>query len=122
MERVLMQVYVKNSAEAVETYKKAFDATLGHYVKNEDGTYYHSEVNVYGHIISVAENNESTYLTGNIMQFCLHFKEDEKDLIDKAYRVLKEGADILYPLGPCDFSAYMTDFIDCYGVRWCLFL
>ncbi|MFV0392905.1 MAG: VOC family protein [Coprobacillaceae bacterium] len=124
MKRTLMQVYVKNSREAVLTYQKAFDAKLGYNVKNDDGSYYHSELDVYGQILAVAQmpDNKQTLITGNVMQFCLHFKDTEKSCIDKAYETLKLDATILVPLGPCDFSDYMTDFIDKYGVRWCLFL
>lgn len=27
-----------------------------------------------------------------------------------------------FNLGPCDFSPLFADFIDKYGVRWCLFV
>ncbi|MDQ0361981.1 VOC family protein [Breznakia pachnodae] len=121
MERTLMQVYVKGSDKAVEMYIKAFNASLGSHVKNDDGTYYHSEVNVYGQILSVAECSDDTVVTGNAMQFCLHFKPEEKSLIDQAYEVLKQDATILHPLGETNYSPYMTDLIDKYGVRWCLF-
>lgn len=40
----------------------------------------------------------------------------------QVYEVLKEGSEILFPLGPCDFSPLFTDFIDKFGVRWCLFV
>ena len=126
MERTLMQIYTKGSAEAVETYKKAFDAVLGYNVKNEDGTFYHSELNVYGQIISVAERDakDGEGITGNTMQFCLQFSKGEENLVKKAYDVLTDNADakVLFPLGPCDYTTYMADLIDCFGVRWCLFI
>ena len=123
MERTLMQIYAKGSAEAVELYQKAFDAVLGYNVKSEDGTYYHSELNVYGQIISVAERTDTDgSITGNTMQFCLQFSNGEENLIRKAYDILTDNGKILFPLGPCDYSTYMTDFIDKFGVRWCLFI
>jgi uncharacterized glyoxalase superfamily protein PhnB len=124
MERTLMQIYTKGSTEAVKMYQKAFDAVLGYNVKNEDGTFYHSELDVYGQIISVAERpvKDDTGITGNTMQFCLQFSEGEEHLVKKAYDVLTDNGDILVPLGPCDYSSYMTDFIDKFGVRWCLFI
>lgn len=122
MKRILMQAYVKNSREAVAVYQQAFDAVLGDHVKNKDGSYYHSELNVYGQILSVAERTEGGEdVTGNIMQFCLHFGEGGKRKVDQAYDVLKEGARILVPLGPCDYCSYMVDMIDRFGIRWCLF-
>ena len=77
MERTLMQVYVKGSAEAVELYQKACNTTLGYNVVHEDGTFYHSELNVYGQIISVAERtDDADSITGNTMQFCLQFSKE----------------------------------------------
>ena len=125
MERTLMQVYVKGSAEAVELYQKAFNTTLGYNVVHEDGTFYHSELNVYGQIISVAERtDDGDSITGNTMQFCLQFSKGEENLVKKAYDVLTDNADakVLFPLGPCDYTTYMADLIDCFGVRWCLFI
>ena len=123
MERTLMQVYVKGSAEAVELYQKAFNTTLGYNVVHEDGTFYHSELNVYGQIISVAERtDDADGITGNTMQFCLQFSKEETDLLKKAYDILTDNAKILFPLGPCDFTTHLADFIDKFGVRWCLFI
>lgn len=39
----------------------------------------------------------------------------------KAYDVLKEGAEVRIPLGPCEYSALMVDLVDQFGVRWCMF-
>lgn len=122
MKRVMMQVYTKGSDRAVALYQEAFGAALGYNVKHPDGTYYHSELDVYGQILSVAERPDADANNpGNTMQFCLHFAEDEEPLIHKAFAVLREGAAINIPPGPCDFSPCMTDFVDRYGVRWCLF-
>lgn len=123
MKRSMLQVYTKNSVQAVELYQRAFDARLLDFVKDEEGNYYHSELDVYGQILSVAElpKNEVQLVTGNAMQFCLHFDKTEETLVQKAYDVLKEGGQIRIPLAPCDFSPGMADLIDVFGVRWCLF-
>lgn len=127
MKRSMMQAYVKGSDKAVALYQAAFDAKLVSSYLNPDGTYYHSELDVYGQILAVAEAAKGLYdsggerVTGNTMQFCLHFDEGEEALVQKAYDVLKEGAEIRIPLGPCEFSALMTDLVDCFGVRWCIF-
>lgn len=124
MKRSMMQTYVKGSTEAVELYLKAFNATLGYHVKSSDGTYYHSELEIEGIILSVAESNESSNkpIPGNTMQFCLHYGEGNEAKVQQAYDLLKKGAEILFPLGSCDFSPLMADFIDKFGVRWCLFV
>lgn len=122
MYRSMMQVYVSKSNEAVAFYQKAFDAVLGDAYPNPDGTYIHAELDVYGQVLAVAEADGSTPpVTGNTMQFCLHFGHEKKALVEKAYDVLKEGATILCPLSPCEYSPLMADLIDKYGVRWCIF-
>ncbi|MHC1723743.1 MAG: VOC family protein [Aminipila sp.] len=124
MKRSMMQVYVKGSQEAVGLYLKAFNGTLGYNVKSPDGTFYHSEIDICGHILAVAEANDSMdkSITGNTMQFCFQYGEGNEEQIKQAYETLKESSEILFPLGPCEFSSLCADFIDKYGVRWCLFI
>ncbi len=109
-------------------YQKAFDATLISSYPNTDGTFYHAELDIQGEILAVSERN-SEYaiigdetITGNAMQFCLHYGEGNEDMVRKAYDTLKTDAKILMPLAPCEFSSLMTDLIDKYGIRWCLFI
>jgi len=117
-----MQIYVKNSIEAVEFYRRAFDAPLVGDYKNEDGTYYeHSEIDVFGQILAVAEDLENRP-DGNKMQFCLHFEKDDKDIVTKAYDVLAENAkNIDHPLGACSYSPHMASLTDKFGIYWCIF-
>ena len=124
MKRIMMQMYVKGSSEAVALYLKAFDATLGFNVKSSDDTFYHSELDICGHTLAVAEANDSMdkRITGNTMQFCLHYGEGNEEKVKKAYEILKEGSEILFPLSPSDFSPLCVDIIDKFGVRWCLFV
>ncbi len=122
MKRSMMQIYTKGSVEAVEQYMQAFDAKLGYHIKSADNTFYHAELDICGHTLAVAEANDDTMITGNTMQFCLHYGEGNESKVRKAYEVLKEGSEILFPLGPCEFSPLMTDMVDKYGIRWCLFI
>jgi len=117
----MMQAYIKGSSEAVELYQSAFDAKLVSEYKNDDGSYLHAELNIYGQIFAISESEENEIIAGNTMQFCLHFGEAEKEKVEKAFDVLKEGAQILFPIGPSFYSSCMADFIDKFGVRWCLF-
>ena len=48
MLRSMMQVFVKNSVEAVEVYRKAFNAELLCAYPYESGGYMHAELNAYG--------------------------------------------------------------------------
>lgn len=127
MTRSMMQAYVTKSDEAVSLYQKAFGAALISSYPNADGTFFHAELDIQGKILAVAERN-SDYaiadetITGNVMQFCMQYGEGNEDLLEKAYEVLKTDAIILMPLAPCEYSPLMADFIDKYGIRWCLFV
>lgn len=121
MKRTMMQVYVKGSVEAVELYQKAFNATLNYNVRNSDNTFLHAELNVCGNIIAISESNNEK-IPGNTMQFCFHYGEGNEETVKNAYNLLAEGSQILFPLGPCFFSPCMADFIDKFGVHWCLFV
>jgi len=58
MKRSMMQIYVKGSGKAVELYLRAFNATLGFNVKSSEDTFYHSELDICGHTLAVAETND----------------------------------------------------------------
>jgi PhnB protein len=121
MERSMMQVYVKGSIGAMELYKRAFDAKTVCEYKNDDGSYMHGELDVYGQILALSESGEERCVTGNTMQFCLHFGQEKNTLVEKAVAILEEGAQVIQPLGPCSYSPCRVDLIDKYGVRWCIF-
>ena len=108
MHRSMMQVYVKKSNEALEFYRKAFDAEVLGVYPNSDGTLAHSELDVYGQILAVTELSENDAITGNTMQFCLDFGKGKEDVVRKIYETLKEEAKIEVPLGLCDWSPLMT--------------
>jgi len=121
MKRSMMQIYSTNSAESWEFYKKAFpDAIETCCHKNDDGSIGHSEMTLFGQVIAMAQWEEAR--PGKAMQFCFHFDEEEKHVITHAYDVLKEDGQIWNPLGPCDYSEYMTALTDKYGVNWCMFI
>ncbi len=124
MNRIFYQVYVRNSDLAIETYHKAFNATILNQFKTPEGINVHTELDVYGQVFALSELNppEEKAVAGNTMQFCLQFGKEEKELITKAYEILQLNAVINYPLGECFFSEFMTDVTDTFGVRWCLFV
>jgi PhnB protein len=82
----------------------------------------HSELDIYGQIMAVSEMNEKNVVIGNNMMFCLHFGEGKEAIVQRIYDSIKDGAEILYPLGKCDYSPLMTDIIDKFGIRWCIFI
>lgn len=120
MKRSMMQMYVKNSAEAVILYQKAFNASIGSDWRNPDGSSMHTELNAYGQILAVSEVEDGV-ITGNNMQFCFHFDESESDKVLYAYEILKDGAEIVAPVGECPFSKCMFALTDKFGIYWCIF-
>lgn len=120
MKRSMMQMYVKDSAQAVTFYRRAFGAELGSEYRNPDGSYMHCELNAFGQILAISEAPEGT-AAGSNMQFCFHFETDEREKLRLAYEVLKDGAQIVSPIGKCFYSDCMFALIDRFGVYWCLF-
>ena len=117
MKRSLMQIYVTGSDKAIIFYQEAFDASVVSSYPNDDGTFMHAELDIQGQILALSERNseyaiKGEIITGNTMQFCLHYGESNENMVKKAYDVLKEDAKILMPLAPCEYSPLMVDLID----------
>ena len=119
--RSMMQVFTKDSEQALEFYRKAFEATVLCDHRHENGTVAHAELDIFGQVFAICEIQENEVNPGNTMQFCLHLGEGKQEVLNKAYDVLKDGAKIHYPLGPCDWSKLMVGLIDKYGINWCIF-
>ncbi len=65
-------ISVKDSPAPVELYKAAFGLELGYHVKNQDGTYYHSELLRDGQpFCSVVEAGEPRHTEGNPIELGL---------------------------------------------------
>lgn len=124
MKRVMMQTYVSDATAAIELYKRAFGAKLIDMHHTPEGKVFHSELEIEGQILAVADRDDTDGIddiTGNIMQFCLHYEEGKDAVVKQAYETLLEGATVRVPLGPCVYSPCMADIVDRFGVRWCIF-
>lgn len=109
-------VYVKNSAEAVELYKEAFGLELGYHVFNEDGSYFHSELNRDGvEMFDVIESKDETHADRTVQVAVILDSEDE---VDKAYALLSQGGAVETPLGPLPWSPRAAVLTDRFGVWW----
>lgn len=124
MLRSMFGVYVKGSVEAVELYQKAFDAKLVSEYRNEDGSYMHAELDVFGQILAISEAlpEAGERIAGTTMQFNLHFGKGNEEVVKKAYEVLKNDAQIHTPIAECFFSPLMFGLIDKFGVNWCIYI
>ena len=118
-------LYIKNTVEAVEFYKEAFGMTLGFNENFPDGTYMHAVLLRDGHeVFSVSESQNESFvnvmLTSSLkesrptMSYGINF--DNEDEVKKAYSILAEGGEVLFPLGPLPWSSCCDDVVDKYGV------
>ena len=121
MLRSMMQVFVKGSEEALEVYRRAFNAEVLCAYPYESGGYMHAELNAYGQVIAVSEIEEER-VTGNTMMFCFHMGEGCEEQVLQAYAVLKDGAEKIMPPGPCGYSSCQFTLVDKFGVYWCVFI
>ena len=121
MHRSMMQIYVKNSNKAVPFYQNAFDAKLLCDHRNENGTLAHAELDIFGQVLAICETLENEVITGNSMQFCLHFGEEKEAVVNKIVEKLSDGGTFTYH-GATDWSPLMAGIIDKFGVNWCIFV
>ena len=140
---VMTSIYVNGSDEAIALYQKAFDAKLGYTIPGSEGDckYYHAELNINGHHLAIAEAkyvlkfyekliapseeavrlfSQTERIAGNTMQFCIYFDKGDADKIKHAYEVLREGSVTIVGPGPLGSNPCFVDYIDKFGVRWCL--
>lgn len=109
-------LYVKNSVDAVELYKKVFGLELGYHVKNPDGTYFHSELYKDGEeILDVIESPNGDIKEHTVQLAATLANESE---VQRAYVLLSEDGTIKIPIGPLPWSPCAADVIDKFGVWW----
>ncbi|MCL2095759.1 MAG: VOC family protein [Oscillospiraceae bacterium] len=126
MYRSMMQIYIKNSEQALEFYQNAFNAKLICDHRHENGSVAHAELDIYGQIFAICELQDNNAVTGNIMQFCLHFGEGKEETVKRAYDILKADClKLIAPItkpGECPWSPCLFGVIDKFGVNWCVFV
>lgn len=122
MKRSMMQVYVKDSKKAVDKYVTAFGGEILSKHMNEVGGYYHCEIKIDNVVLALSEVDDVIISDSlNVMQFCLHYNQDEATKIHHAFQILGENSTVHFPLGSTDYAKVMVDFTDEFSVRWCLF-
>ena len=115
------QLYLKGCDEAIEFYKKAFDATIDAIYRDpESNLILHAEIKVFGQCLAFMEKDTEN-VAGNTMQLSFDFEKSNEEIIKKAYEVLKDGAKIELPLGSCEWSSCIFGLIDKFGVNWLLY-
>ena len=113
-------LYVKGSREAAALYREAFGAELGYHVLNEDGTFFHSELNVKGEpFCSVVEAKEPAAGYNPVE---LGYTFDTREALERAFALLAEGGRVDLPLCELPWSPWAAQVTDRFGVRWFLTL
>ena len=120
MAKAILHLSLHNPDEAVQFYLKAFDAKITRMVRNpEDNSFIHAEIDALGQTIAFMGRDSET-IAGNTMFMFFRFDKGEEAIIEKAYEVLKDGAQPHEPIEPCFWSYCAVSLIDKYGVHWCL--
>lgn len=124
--KIGLQAYIQRSAEAIEFYQKAFGATLGYNVRNDDGTFMHAELYLDGQLLIALSESSSDVGIKNVKNYSptdyptMNFgvNLDSEEAVKKAYDVLIEGGNILLSLGPLPWSTCCANVVDKFGVFW----
>ena len=119
------QVYVKNSAEAAETYCRAFGAEVTRAFWNEDRTAYeHCELSVDGEgFLALAEAKNPCdiefvhKMKWETMTFNV-FEMGSEEKVRNALAVLRDGGVVLEGIHALPWSSCCATVIDRYGVCW----
>lgn len=109
-------VYVKNSREAVDFYIKTLGLELGYHVKNDDGSYFHSELYKDGKIILCVVEGKSEK-SDSVVQLGIEFSTpDEVRAVYDAFCHDKATVDM--PICELPWSPCAASIIDKFGVWW----
>ena len=113
-------LYVNNSIEAVKIYQDAFGLTLGYHVLNDDGTFFHSELDKDGKPMLSVVQSFAPAGTNNPVQLGVTF-DDKKELLH-AFELLKKAGAVTMDLCELPWSPCAAEVVDKFGIRWYLTL
>lgn len=120
-------------AEAVELYKKAFDAEIGCLLRYGEANaqdmrdawagakkdwIYHAELIVGGQRIMLADHADLKFEPG--LSLSLVVTLDTKADVLRAFEILSEGGSVIYPLHSTTYCPCTTNVVDRFGFRWCI--
>lgn len=121
--RTMFHACVTGSLDAVEFYRKAFNAEVICNYVDATGTFVqHAELTLNGQsffsVQDILDTGQSEAGQGNTMYFWFTF-DDEQSLYG-AYEILKDGAEVRGTPEPCEWCKLLADLTDKYGIRWLL--
>ena len=120
-----------NCREAIQLYEKAFEgkiACLITYREANDPAYmpllseeqkdfiYHAELMLDGQRIIMSDHVDIQFTTCYSNFLTLMY--DTKEQVQRAYALLKDGSQIIYPMEATPYSSCRVVFVDRFGIRW----
>ena len=120
-----------NCREAIHLYEKAFEgkiACLVTYRDANDPAYmpllseeqkdyiYHAEIVIDGQRIIMSDHVDIQFTT--CYSNFLTIMYDTKEQVQRAYEVMKDGSQTIYPMEATPYSSCRVVFVDRFGIRW----
>ena len=107
-----------NAETALKFYAKVFKHQLKDtdVYRNEDGTIFHSEIDVFGSKLMLADNPAITTSLFQGFSFAINITDEAE--IRRIYQELSDGAEVQFALGEIDFSKCYGALKDKFGVTW----
>lgn len=113
-------IIVRNAAEAIEFYKRAFGAEEVSRVAGSDGVVMHAEIRIGDSIVMMGEESEQwgtrSPLSTNGLPISLHLYVPDADAAFE--RALRAGAKVRYPLENAFWGDRYGKVTDPYGHEW----
>ena len=110
-----------NCREAIDLYKKAFNANILTIIKNtesgKEDQVIHAEIEIHQQKLMMNDfGNNQGAATPNGYQLVVKF--DQVNQLEQAFSEFVENCTILFPMQPTDYSPCVVQFIDGFGTRW----
>lgn len=120
-----------NCREAIQLYEKAFigkitclitygeanDPAYNPLLKEDQKDYiYHSELVLNGQRIIMSDHVDIAFQTCYSNFLTIMYDTDEE--VKRAYEIMKEGSETIYPLEATAYSSCRVVFVDRFGIRW----
>lgn len=116
--------------QAIELYKKAFDAKVKVLLCNSDANpqdyvnkdasqndlVYHAEIYIGRQRIILSDAPDDSHSNGNPLSLLITF-ETAGD-VKKAYEVIADGGTIIHPMQSTTYSSCFISLVDKFGMRW----
>ena len=117
--------------DAIKLYQKAFDAKVGSLLRYSDANksdwdkklspeqekyIYHAELFIGDQRIMLCDNLDVNLVKSTALSLTITF--DTKEEVKRAYEILQEDSQTIYPIQSTSYSSCMVVFIDKFGFRW----